>query len=53
MAENGSSPEGYGGRPPVSRASGLADVIELVLDKGLVIDAFIRVCSCRYRTSND
>jgi hypothetical protein len=27
----------------VSRASGLADVIELVLDKGLVIDAFIRV----------
>jgi len=43
MAEDGSSPGGYGGRSPVSRASGLADVIELVLDKGLVIDAFIRV----------
>src|SRR5689334_24335692 len=32
----------YGGSS-VSRSSGLADVIELILDKGLVIDAFIRV----------
>jgi gas vesicle structural protein len=27
----------------LSRSSGLADVVELILDKGLVIDAFIRV----------
>lgn len=26
-----------------SRPSGLADVLELILDKGLVIDAFVRV----------
>ena len=26
-----------------SRPSGLADVVELILDKGLVIDAFVRV----------
>jgi gas vesicle structural protein len=31
------------GRSAISSSSGLADVIELVLDKGLVIDAFIRV----------
>lgn len=36
MTDNGS-------RAGISRTSGLADVIELVLDKGLVIDAFIRV----------
>jgi hypothetical protein len=41
-----SSPRTVGGgnrQQAVSRSSGLADVIELVLDKGLVIDAFIRV----------
>src|SRR5689334_25136868 len=42
MTQDGSR-AGRGDRPPVSRSSGLADVIELVLDKGLVIDAFIRV----------
>jgi gas vesicle structural protein len=34
------SPRGYVDRP---RPSGLADVIEVILDKGLVIDAFVRV----------
>jgi hypothetical protein len=32
--------EGYLGRP---QPSGLADVIEVILDKGLVIDAYVRV----------
>jgi hypothetical protein len=34
------TPRGYIERP---RPSGLADVIEVILDKGLVIDAFVRV----------
>ena len=34
------SPRGYIDRP---RPSGLADVIEVILDKGLVIDAFVRL----------
>jgi hypothetical protein len=34
------SPSGYLERP---RPSGLADVIEVILDKGLVIDAYVRV----------
>jgi hypothetical protein len=34
------TPRGYLERP---RPSGLADVIDVVLDKGLVIDAFVRV----------
>jgi hypothetical protein len=34
------SPTGYAERP---RPSGLADVIEIILDKGLVIDAYVRV----------
>src|SRR5436853_2405182 len=34
------SPRGYVDRP---RPSGLADVIEVILDKGLVIDAYVRV----------
>jgi hypothetical protein len=34
------SSRGYVDRP---RPSGLADVIEVILDKGLVIDAFVRV----------
>ena len=33
-------PRGYIDRP---RPSGLADVIEVILDKGIVIDAFVRV----------
>jgi hypothetical protein len=33
----------HGGQSAVIRASGLADVGELDLDKDLVIDAFIRV----------
>jgi len=33
-------PGGGGGRP---QASGLADVIDTILDKGLVIDAYVRV----------
>ena len=32
--------EGYLGRP---QPSGLADVIQVILDKGLVIDAYVRV----------
>src|SRR3954462_3054387 len=35
-----STPRGYLERP---RPSGLADVIEVILDKGLVIDAYVRV----------
>jgi hypothetical protein len=34
------SPGGYIERP---RPSGLADVIDIILDKGLVIDAYVRV----------
>src|SRR5881227_1960618 len=34
------TPRGYIERP---RPSGLADVIEIILDKGLVIDAYVRV----------
>jgi gas vesicle structural protein len=34
------SPRGYVDRP---RPSGLADVIEIILDKGIVIDAYVRV----------
>jgi len=34
------TPTGYLERP---RPSGLADVVEVILDKGLVIDAFVRV----------
>jgi gas vesicle structural protein len=34
------TPRGYIERP---RPSGLADVVEVILDKGLVIDAFVRV----------
>jgi gas vesicle structural protein len=40
MAAVHASPSGYLERP---RPSGLADVIEVILDKGLVIDAYIRV----------
>lgn len=40
MAVSHSSPSGYLERP---RPSGLADVIEIILDKGLVIDAYVRV----------
>ena len=36
----GHSPSGYIERP---RPSGLADVIEIILDKGIVIDAYVRV----------
>ena len=39
MAVN-TKPRGYTDRP---RPSGLADVIEIILDKGIVIDAFVRV----------
>ena len=34
------SPRGYLERP---RPSGLADVLEVILDKGIVIDAYVRV----------
>jgi gas vesicle structural protein len=34
------TPRGYIERP---RPSGLADVIDVILDKGLVIDAYVRV----------
>jgi gas vesicle structural protein len=37
---NHSTPGGYMDRP---RPSGLADVIDIILDKGLVIDAYVRV----------
>src|ERR687889_1992047 len=40
MAIAQSSPGGYVERP---RPSGLADVIDVILDKGLVIDAYVRV----------
>ena len=40
MAVAAASPRGYLDRP---RPSGLADVIDVILDKGLVIDAFVRV----------
>ena len=40
MATAQASPSGYLERP---RPSGLADVIDIILDKGLVIDAYVRV----------
>jgi gas vesicle structural protein len=40
MSAIASSPGGYLERP---RPSGLADVIDVILDKGLVIDAYVRV----------
>jgi hypothetical protein len=40
MAIAQASPSGYLERP---RPSGLADVIDIILDKGLVIDAYVRV----------
>jgi gas vesicle structural protein len=40
MAVAHAAPSGYIERP---RPSGLADVIDIILDKGLVIDAYIRV----------
>src|SRR5690242_21464651 len=40
MAAGGQSSGGYLERP---RPSGLADVIEIILDKGLVIDVYVRV----------
>ena len=40
MAVAQATPRGYLERP---RPSGLADVIDIILDKGLVIDAFVRV----------
>ena len=40
MAIAASTPRGYIERP---RPSGLADVIDIILDKGLVIDAYVRV----------
>jgi len=40
MAVAGSAQGGYLERP---RPSGLADVIDVILDKGLVIDAYVRV----------
>src|SRR5215208_474630 len=39
MAVN-AAPSGYLERP---KPSGLADVIEIILDKGIVIDAYVRV----------
>ena len=40
MAVSHGSPAGYLERP---KPSGLADVIDIILDKGLVIDAYVRV----------
>jgi gas vesicle structural protein len=40
MATVAATPRGYLERP---RPSGLADVIDVILDKGLVIDAYVRV----------
>jgi hypothetical protein len=40
MAVSHASPRGYVQRP---QPSGLADVIDIILDKGLVIDAYVRV----------
>jgi gas vesicle structural protein len=36
----GATPRGYLERP---RPSGLADVIDVILDKGLVVDAYVRI----------
>src|SRR5712672_4301469 len=36
----GATPRGYLERP---RPSGLADVLDVILDKGIVIDAYVRV----------
>ena len=43
MPDYSPRPVGDNRQSKINRSSGLADVIELVLDKGLVIDAFIRV----------
>src|SRR3954447_4986550 len=40
MAVATTTPRGYLERP---RPSGLADVIDVILDKGIVIDAYVRV----------
>src|SRR5213595_1177156 len=40
MSAIATTPRGYIERP---RPSGLADVIDVILDKGLVIDAYVRV----------
>jgi gas vesicle structural protein len=40
MAAVAATPRGYLERP---RPSGLADVVDVILDKGIVIDAYIRV----------
>ena len=40
MAAATAAPSGYLSRP---QPSGLADVIDIILDKGLVIDAYVRV----------
>jgi hypothetical protein len=40
MAISQATPRGYLERP---RPSGLADVIDIILDKGLVVDAYVRV----------
>jgi gas vesicle structural protein len=40
MAAVAATPRGYLERP---RPSGLADVIDVILDKGIVIDAYVRV----------
>ena len=40
MAAVAQSPRGYIERP---KPSGLADVLEIILDKGIVIDAYVRV----------
>ena len=40
MAVAGATSRGYLERP---RPSGLADVIDIILDKGIVIDAYVRV----------
>jgi hypothetical protein len=40
MAVGAATPRGYLERP---RPSGLADVIDIILDKGIVIDAYVRV----------
>jgi hypothetical protein len=40
VATQRSTPRGYLERP---RPSGLADVIDVILDKGIVIDAYVRV----------
>jgi len=40
MAVTHAAPGGYLERP---RPSGLADVIDIILDKGLVVDAYVRV----------